>query len=107
MATKNNPGKYDCYGNAGPDEPIFTLRAKDPLAEFLVAAWAALKAGDTEAAKKLMDDAAAAHAESGKPLLPYQDEKSIEAQQCASAMRSWRWAREAEAIRNRLEGENH
>ena len=28
MGTKNNPGKYDCYEKAGPDEPIFTLRAK-------------------------------------------------------------------------------
>ena len=25
MGTKNNPGRFDCYGNAEPDEPIFVL----------------------------------------------------------------------------------
>lgn len=40
MGTKNNPGKFDCYAKADPDEPIFILRAKDPLASFLVNLWA-------------------------------------------------------------------
>ena len=39
MGTKNNPGKYDCAGNAHPDEPTFTLRAKDPCAAELVRLW--------------------------------------------------------------------
>lgn len=30
MGTKNNPGRFDCYANALPDEPIFTLLARDP-----------------------------------------------------------------------------
>lgn len=42
MATKQNPGKYDCYGKAAVDEPLFTLRAKDPLAPKLVRLWADL-----------------------------------------------------------------
>lgn len=40
MATKNNPGQYDCYKNAAPDEPMFILLARDPMAPTLVRAWA-------------------------------------------------------------------
>lgn len=40
MGTKNNPGKYDCYAKAAPDEPIFTLRASDPHAPDVVRQWA-------------------------------------------------------------------
>lgn len=40
MGTKNNPGKFDCYHEAGPDEPMFVLLARDPLAPLLVEAWA-------------------------------------------------------------------
>lgn len=39
MATKNNPGKFDCYDNAHPDEPMFVLLGRDPLAPFLVDLW--------------------------------------------------------------------
>ncbi len=40
MGTKNNPGKYDCYANADPDEPMFILLARDASAPDLVKAWA-------------------------------------------------------------------
>lgn len=30
MGTKLNPGKFDCYQNALPDEPMFILLARDP-----------------------------------------------------------------------------
>lgn len=40
MGTKNNPGKFDCYANADPDEPMFVLLARDPLASDLVLLWA-------------------------------------------------------------------
>lgn len=40
MGTKNDPGNYNCHANAEPDEPIFTLRANDPLAPSLVQRWA-------------------------------------------------------------------
>lgn len=40
MGTKNDPGAYDCHTAAAPDEPIFTLRANDPLAPVLVQRWA-------------------------------------------------------------------
>jgi hypothetical protein len=41
MGTKNNPGDYDCYEKAHPDEPMFVLLARDPLAPQLVRQWAA------------------------------------------------------------------
>lgn len=31
MGTKNNPGKFDCYDAALPDEPMFVLLARDPV----------------------------------------------------------------------------
>ncbi len=40
MGTKNNPGKYDCYANALPDEPMFILLARDPLFYEFVTWWA-------------------------------------------------------------------
>jgi len=42
MGTKTNPGEYDAYAAAGPDEPIFVLRAHDPLAPEVVKAWASM-----------------------------------------------------------------
>ena len=32
MATKTKPGAFDCYSKAEPDEPVFTLLARDPSA---------------------------------------------------------------------------
>jgi len=46
MGTKNNPGNYDCYAKADPDEPIFTLRGKDVSAPYLVRMWAAVREGN-------------------------------------------------------------
>lgn len=43
MGTKNNPGSYDCYANAEPDEPMFILLARDPVAPLLVRWWAELR----------------------------------------------------------------
>lgn len=40
MATKNQPGDYDCYANALPDEPMFILLGRDRNAPSLVEAWA-------------------------------------------------------------------
>lgn len=40
MSTKNNPGTFDCYAKAAPDEPMFILLARDPLAPELVRLWA-------------------------------------------------------------------
>jgi len=42
MGTKNNPGQYDCYSKAEPDEPMFVLLARDPVAPILIRIWAIL-----------------------------------------------------------------
>lgn len=39
MSTKEIPGPFDGLERALPDEPVFTLRAKDPLAIQLVREW--------------------------------------------------------------------
>ena len=41
MGTKNNPGDFDCYANAHPDEPMFVLLGRDPHGGNSVRAWAA------------------------------------------------------------------
>lgn len=40
MGTKSNPGAYDCYAHALPDEPMFVLLARDPTAAICVRDWA-------------------------------------------------------------------
>lgn len=68
MGTKNNPGKYDCYTKAEPDEPMFVLLARDPLAPLLVEIWA------REAAERGTDST-----------------KIEEAKKCALDMVGWRY----------------
>ncbi len=70
MGTKNKPGKYDCYTNAGADEPMFVLLARDPDAPYLVNAWANRREST--------------HGPS---------EKVEEARACALAMEAWRATR--------------
>lgn len=66
MGTKNNPGKFDCYFNAKPDEPMFILLGRDPFAPQLVELWATLR------------------------LLKGEDPAKVaEAQDCAASMRDW------------------
>lgn len=67
MGTKNNPGSFDCYENAEPDEPMFVLLARDKHAPMLVDLWAMMRELDDE-----------------DPL------KVREAYECAAAMRRWR-----------------
>lgn len=66
MGTKNNPGKYDCYANAHPDEPMFVLLGRDPEAPALVEEWAAKRFA-----------------------LEGRTPKVLEARACAGAMREW------------------
>lgn len=44
MGTKNNPGKFDCYKAALPDEPMFVLLARDEEAPAHVRNWARARA---------------------------------------------------------------
>lgn len=68
MGTKNNPGTFDCYANAGPNEPMFVLLAHDEHAPPLVENWAAWRAQTGEDPKKVE-----------------------EALKCAKAMRKYRY----------------
>ncbi len=69
MGTKNEPGAYDCYANAEPDEPMFVLLARDDRAPSLVDEWADISEGRGTNPAKV-----------------------TEARACADAMRAWRKA---------------
>jgi hypothetical protein len=81
MGTKNNPGKFDCYEKAEPDEPLFVLLARDPSASVLVRVWA-----DTA-------HAAMHGGFTGGLVMDVSDEKIAEAYACADAMEAWLAAR--------------
>jgi len=87
--TKNNPGKFNCYEKAAPDEPLFTLRAKDQVAAAFVRAWRLVRAGEIDDAMDQIEDAFEALKQSGRPLLPLGSDKSKEAEECAAAMEAW------------------
>ena len=74
MGSKNNPGSFDCYDNALPDEPMFVLLARDPLAPVIVEQWAIRLTNFIAAGQKPESDRA----------------KVEEALCCADAMRAWR-----------------
>jgi hypothetical protein len=74
MGTKNNPGSYDCYANAEPDEPMFVLLARDDSAPRHVREWA------YERAQAM-----------SRGLKPESDQEMVwEALACADAMDAWR-----------------
>ena len=66
MGTKNNPGEFDCYANADPNEPMFVLLGRDPMAAYLVEQWADLREWTGETPDKV-----------------------TEARKCAKEMRDW------------------
>jgi hypothetical protein len=67
MATKNNPGEFDCYAKLAPDEPYFLVKATDLLAPVITELWASLAALRGAGSRKVE-----------------------EARECAAAMRRWR-----------------
>lgn len=60
MGTKNNPGEFDCYENAEPDEPMFILLGRDKHAPTLVWLWATLRELAGEQASKVSEARACA-----------------------------------------------
>lgn len=66
MGTKNNPGAFDCYANAEPDEPMFVLLGRDPAAWATVLVWATLR-----------------------QAISHEPDKEAEAVACASALETW------------------
>lgn len=95
MGTKNNPGQFDCYAKAAPDEPIFTLRGKDVSAPYLVEIWAALRQGHMARAEQLLFEATI---DKRITALVGDCDKFDEAQECADAMRDWRLALDGDDI---------
>jgi hypothetical protein len=81
MSTKNNPGNFDCYANAEPDEPMFVLLARDEQAPKVVRTWVHLRKF-----KRLKETAGTAKF----ALADQADEKEHEALACADAMEKWR-----------------
>lgn len=75
MATKNNPGAFDCYEKAAPDEPLFVLLARDVTAPQLVEDWARRR-------EELIGLGI-------KPDTPEERAQIQEARDCAAAMRAW------------------
>lgn len=74
MGTKNNPGQFDCYANAEPDEPMFVLLGRDPCAPTAVRDWA-------DHRELLID----------RGQKPESDRAMVkEARECAAAMDAWR-----------------
>src|SRR5260370_1328762 len=92
MGTKNKPGKFDCYANAEPDEPMFVLLGRDRLAAHLVSIWSKVRMGDMEAAGVVFLDMMAKHAVA-YGIEPDVD-KASEAMDCSFAMFKFRDARE-------------
>ena len=82
MGTKSSPGAFDCYEDAGPDEPIFVLRSTDKSAPDTVRHWA-----HTYALRKQME---AADSKGPGELTARQLEKVNEARECANEMERWR-----------------
>lgn len=75
MGTKNNPGAYDCYANAHPDEPMFVLLGRDKFGASLVELWAAAREADAE-----------------KP------DKVTESRDVVAAMKNWLYTHRKEAV---------
>jgi hypothetical protein len=59
MATKNNPGPFDCYANAAPDEPMFVLLARDWTAPSVVREWVRQRVGEGVTAQSKLAEALA------------------------------------------------
>jgi hypothetical protein len=74
MGSKLKPGKFDCYANAAPDEPMFILLARDIAAPATVEKWIEYREGLIAIGEK-----------------PEIDRAMIaEARQCVDAMVEWR-----------------
>jgi hypothetical protein len=88
MGTKLNPGTYDCYANAEPDEPMFVLLGRDPLAPFLVSIWSKVRMGDIEAASAVFAKMTCEIAP--RYCIAPDVDKASEALDCSLAMLAWR-----------------
>lgn len=74
MGTKTNPGNFDCYDHALPDEPMFVLLARDPMFNELVKLWARRRGMAIDCGERPQSDSAMVN----------------EAWRCANAGAIWR-----------------
>lgn len=74
MGSKLNPGRFDCYDAALPDEPMFILLARDPSAPGLVNKWASERQHAIRVGQRSLKDREMVH----------------EALRCAEDMHRWR-----------------
>jgi hypothetical protein len=84
MSTKNNPGPFDCYANAAPDEPMFVLLARSKYSAALVNLYAAMKRAEVLSAIDASTTTAAAALDDGQ--------KISEAEAVANDMVAWRYS---------------
>lgn len=75
MTTKNNPGPFDCYAKADPDEPMFVLLGRDPVAAEVVEEWLV---------KRMTF-----HKERTPAMVRAEAAQEVQAYECAAAMRAW------------------
>jgi hypothetical protein len=74
MGSKNEPGSFDCYHNARPDEPMFILLARDPSASAIVKWWSDAREAAIDRGERPESDRAVVE----------------EARRCAKNMMAWR-----------------
>lgn len=103
MGSKLKPGKFDCYENAEPDEPMFVLLARDRLAPSLTAIWSAIRAGNRREARKIFNELIVGPQSSVYVVSPDSD-TALEASDCALEMDLWRRANRPFCHRHRAAG---
>lgn len=95
MGSKNNPGKFDCYEAAHPDEPMFVLLGRDESAPHLVRLWANIRMGDALGAVQTFATLVNDMGRWTPDLYPGSEgyeraqAKAEEARYCAEAMEDW------------------
>lgn len=94
MTAKNNPGEFDCYAAAEPDEEMFILLARDPLASLLVSMWAAARANDGITLTFIVDEFRRTMRAMPINDMQRNKRKIVEARLCAAKMLSQRLRKE-------------
>lgn len=87
MGTKTDPGRFDCYEAALPDEPLFVLLARDATAPSTVRAWVAAR---LEIPTTLPHGPLRKLIAGLNPALHPDRDQLLEALDCADAMERWR-----------------
>lgn len=95
VGTKLKPGKFDCYANALPDEPMFVLLARDRTAPALTKLWAYVRSGQTRAAQRILMDLLNAEDRLRRASdVPVETAMTDEALACAASMMTYKKGRD-------------